>query len=287
MLQAILHGKAGCIEGDKGQSISWREVFKGREDLMTAAVFGRFAYLSAPVQATLMQRWLGVTDTTFDDFEQIDFWPSFSLANNDDRNRVEPDAVLNFGSATVILEIKPPAGGDQYITQWRREITSYLQAEERSQLPLYFLAIGRIPSRTVVNDWIKELNTEFKRQLAGINALAWQPVVNDILALDKGTLACEPNQQDKRIIDDILHAARLYQLKTQVYSWQTLLDYQLPRLSLQPPLLCDKPILNAPAQAEPQPQPFSATQAPRRWHDLVVFATSHPISLKDINTWNK
>ncbi|MDE0565576.1 MULTISPECIES: hypothetical protein [Shewanella] len=41
MLQAIIHGKAGRIDGDKGQSISWREVFKGREDLMTAAVFGR------------------------------------------------------------------------------------------------------------------------------------------------------------------------------------------------------------------------------------------------------
>lgn len=41
MLQAILHGKARRIGGRLGQSISWCEVFKGREDLMTAAVFGR------------------------------------------------------------------------------------------------------------------------------------------------------------------------------------------------------------------------------------------------------
>ncbi len=41
MLQAILHGKAGRIDGNSGQSISWREVFKGWEDLMMAAVFGR------------------------------------------------------------------------------------------------------------------------------------------------------------------------------------------------------------------------------------------------------
>ncbi|MFB2801007.1 hypothetical protein [Shewanella seohaensis] len=283
MLQAILHGKAGRIDGSSGQSISWREVFKGREDLMTAAVFGRFAYLSAPVQATLMQRWLDVTEPAFDDFEHIDFWPSFALDNNVERNRVEPDAVLNFASATVILEIKPPEGGDQYIDQWQREIASYLQAEERSQLPLYFLAIGRIPSRAVVNDWIKELNNEFKSQLAGINALAWQPVVNDILALDKGALACEPNQQDKRIIADILHAARLYQLKIQAYSWQTLLDHPLPRLSLQQPLLQDKPL------AKPQPQLSSVrTAKPQRlWHDLFTFAAAHPMSLKDINTWNK
>jgi hypothetical protein len=283
MLQAILHGKAGRIDGDKGQSISWREVFKGREDLMTAAVFGRFAYLSAPVQATLMQRWLGVAEPAFDDFEQIDFWPSFSLANNDDRNRVEPDAVLNFASATVILEIKPPEGGDQYIDQWQREIASYLQAEERSQLPLYFLAIGRTPSRAVVNDWIKELNNEFKSQLAGINALAWQPVVNDILALDKGELACEPNTQDKRIIADILHAARLYQLKTQAYSWQTLLDHPLPRLSLEQALLQDKPL----AKVSAQPARAGTAKPLRQWHDLFTFTAAHSLSLKDINTWNK
>lgn len=285
MLQAILHGKAGRIDAAKGESISWCELFKGREDLMTAAVFGRFAYLSAPVQETLMQRWLGVTEPAFDDFENIDFWPSFSLENNDDRNRVEPDAVLNFVSATVILEIKPPDGGDQYIDQWQREIASYLQAEERSQLPLYFLAIGRIPSRKTVDDWIDTLKSKYKNQLTGIKALAWQPVVNDILELDKGVLDCEPNAQDKRIIADILQAARLYQLKTKVYSWKTLLDHQLPRLSLQQPLMRDRQSHQAPAQ--PESQPFSATQAQRRWHELATFATSHPISLKDINTWNK
>lgn len=282
MLQAILHGKAGRIDGDKGQSISWREVFKGREDLMTAAVFGRFAYLSAPVQATLMQRWLGVTEPAFDDFEQIDFWPSFSLANNDDRNRVEPDAVLNFASATVILEIKPPEGGDQYIDQWQREIASYLQAEERSQLPLYFLAIGRIPNRVTVLQWCDTLKQD-NEGLSGSNALAWQPVVNDILALDKGELACEPNQQDKRIIADILHAARLYQLKTQAYSWQTLLDHPLPRLNLQQALLQDKPLANVCAQ----PARVGTATPLRQWHDLLAFTAARPLSLKDINTWNK
>ncbi|MFQ6371534.1 hypothetical protein [Shewanella sp. YIC-542] len=281
MLQAILHGKAGRIDGDKGQSISWREVFKGREDLMTAAVFGRFAYLSAPVQATLMQRWLRVTEPAFDDFEKIDFWPSYQLVSNDQKRRVEPDVVLNFASATVILEIKPPNGGDQDIDQWRREVESFLLSGERSQLPLYFLAIGRIPNKLVLGNWAQQLS----KKLDGINAVVWQRVVNDLLELDNGKLACEPNTQDKRIIADILQTAGLYQLRTQFYSWETLLDHPLPRLSLQQPLLRDKPNPKAPAQ--PEPQPFSAPQAPHSWHDLATFATSHPISLKDINTWNK
>ncbi|MFV7784200.1 hypothetical protein ACNPKB_04255 [Shewanella marisflavi] len=281
MLQAILHGKAGRIDGRSGQSISWREVFKGREDLMTAAVFGRFAYLSAPVQATLMQRWLGVTEPAFDDFEHIDFWPSYQLVSDGEQRRVEPDVVLNFASVTVILEIKPPNGGAQDIDQWQREVESFLLSGERSQLPLYFLAIGRIPNKLMFGNWAQKLS----KKLDGINAVAWQPVVNEILELNKGVLDCQPNQQDKRIIADILQAARLYQLKTQVYSWQTLLYHPLPRLSIRQPLLHDKPNSIAPAQAEPQP--FSATQVSRRWQDLVAFATSHPISLKDISTWNK
>ncbi|MFA0162036.1 hypothetical protein AB4457_11915 [Vibrio splendidus] len=35
MLKAILHGKAGRIEHDKDESVSWASVFKAREDLLT------------------------------------------------------------------------------------------------------------------------------------------------------------------------------------------------------------------------------------------------------------
>lgn len=38
MLKAVLHGKAGRIEQDDNESVSWRKLFKSHEDLMTAAV---------------------------------------------------------------------------------------------------------------------------------------------------------------------------------------------------------------------------------------------------------
>ena len=264
MLQAILHGKAGRIDTDEGESQSWREVFKQREDLMTAAVFGRFAYLSAPVQSYLMQSWLRVTEPAFDDFESIDFWSNYELENNPNQKRVEPDVVLRFKTANVIVEVKPPAGGDQYKDQWQREIEAFLQSDEQTHLPLYFVALGRIPNKQTSEQWFSELRHEFQEHLSGIYALEWQPVVNTLLELDKGEL---PNVQERRIIDDILQAAQLYQLKTSAYSWSSLLNTSLPTLTLQHPSL--------------------ENTSHNRWDRLIQSVERNTLSLKDMESWKK
>lgn len=231
MLKAVLHGKAGRIEQDNNESVSWRKLFKSHEDLMTAAVFGRFSYLSPVVQNYLLQQWLN-TKEDFSNFEHIEFWPTYQLNDGKQERNVEPDLVLNFSHCNLIIEVKPPAGGDQYLNQWRREIKSFLQSEEGTDKPLYFLAIGRVSKKDAAI-WAKTLMTEFSDSsnectdevlsdtLKKICALKWQPVADSVIALEKLDIA---NKQDTRIIKDIIDAFELYNLKTSRFKWPALVN---------------------------------------------------------------
>ena len=58
MLHAILHGKAGRIE-QEGESLRWRDLFKGSEDLLTATVFGRLPHLSDGALRAMLRFLLG------------------------------------------------------------------------------------------------------------------------------------------------------------------------------------------------------------------------------------
>jgi hypothetical protein len=229
MLKAVLHGKAGRIEQEGDVSVSWRQLFKSHEDLMTAAVFGRFSYLSTEVQNYLLQHWLGC-DEDFSTFEHIEFWPTYQLNDGKQERNVEPDLVLNFAHCNLIIEVKPPAGGDQYLGQWRREIKSFLQSEQGTDKPLYFLAIGRVSNKNA-SDWASTLMGEFSHSsnentdgvlsgtLKKVSALKWQPVADSVIALEKLDIA---NKQDVRIIKDIIEAFELYNLKTSRFKWPAL-----------------------------------------------------------------
>lgn len=105
MLQAILHGKAGRIEQD-GESISWRDAFKRREDLLTAVFFGRVPHLSDDALGAVLRFLLG-DDNPIDPstFDKLELWPYLELKpEHADPERepehVEPDVMLRFENSS-------------------------------------------------------------------------------------------------------------------------------------------------------------------------------------------
>jgi hypothetical protein len=71
---AITRSKAGRISTVSGKrSECWKDIYQQREELMTAAVFSRFAYLSEELQNQILSAWFGIdaSEQSFYVFEDI------------------------------------------------------------------------------------------------------------------------------------------------------------------------------------------------------------------------
>jgi hypothetical protein len=215
VLNAIIHGKAGRINFDHdASSVSWRQLYQNREDLLTAAFFSRFTYLSGLLQHRLLKQWLGGVGD-FTTFEGIDYWPRYELNEYDDRNFVEPDLLIRFSDCDLLVEVKPPQGGNQYIEQWKLEIEGYY-AQELADKPLYFLAIGR------VGNIVDELDiTQYKndKDFQKAAAIEWQTIASQLRKL---SLSGELDAQDSRIVKDMGNALSLYGIRAQNLDWSDL-----------------------------------------------------------------
>jgi hypothetical protein len=216
MLNAIIHSKAGRVNFDKESgSLTWRELYQSREDLLTAAFFSRFTYLSGLLQHRLLKQWLGGIGD-FTEFKGIEYWPRYDLKNNPDRKFVEPDLLVRFESCDVLVEVKPPEGGDQYLEQWQLEIEGYYEQEDVTK-PLYFLAIGRVG--TVLQHLDIE---ELQKNGCGFqnaHAIEWKAIVCELSRLIK---AGELDAQDQRVVHDMIKAVELYGVRAQNLRWDDL-----------------------------------------------------------------
>lgn len=227
MLNAIIHGKAGRIDLDQDtKSLSWRQLYQQREDLLTAAFFSRFTYLSGLRQHQLLKKWLGGVGD-FTTFKSIDFWPRYELSKRDDRNFVEPDLLLRFEDCDLLVEVKPPLGGNQYYEQWVLEIEGYFAQEDKTK-PLYFLAIGRVGNVLDKLD-VKNIGGE-DNQLLAANVMEWEPIAAELYKLShSGDL----DAQDYRIVGDMIKALELYGIRASDLLWSDLKDFiDKPQLSL-------------------------------------------------------
>ena len=204
MLHAILHGKARRISMENQTSVRWKTLFNQYEDLLTAAFWGRVAYFSPDILNRFISLLLPIKEPT-GEYETLTFWPTFDLNGND----VEPDVLIQFEELDILIEVKPPAGGNQYYDQWKREIDGYRQLNRDKML--IFLALGNNHREQAA--WCESLQTEKTRVICA----EWKEVRDRLLALMSFA-----DNKDKRIINDCLSALSLYGIKSALPLWPDL-----------------------------------------------------------------
>ncbi|WP_439147417.1 hypothetical protein [Vibrio sp.] len=272
MLKAILHGKAGRIEHGGQDSVRWASVFKAREDLLTSTFFERFAYLSDDIQTQILASCFSLpTDdlqAKFGAFQSIDYWPRYELSEGGESRQVEPDLVIRFELCNLIVEVKPPAGGDQYYEQWQREVASFIQSDEHNDLPLCFLAIGRIDTRNALQ-WGKLLKEQYL-ELELVGATKWQAVTDVLVkSINEGV-----SRTGKRILSDMLEGLVLYGLKTNNFKWRDLVNHGFEYLTLDHSRLVD-------SKLDQELIPANLSQSNQK----LIHHNFNPVSLDALSVW--
>lgn len=213
MLQAVISGKAGTIPvGGNKEKVSWRKVFRVSEDLLTASVFGRLAYLEDAMLWRIMRRTFGapLPDLKVAELEDISFWPRWTDAIEDGRN-VEPDVFMDFklGDPAIqlrlIIEAKLSKYPSQDARQWAREWVAYQDAFGDDGQIAFLCALGGLGKR--VDETVERIATEVSAlgHEIKIAAAGWDRLL-EALEEERGS---PMSRATTRIIDDAIAALAL------------------------------------------------------------------------------
>ncbi|MBI6547203.1 hypothetical protein [Xenorhabdus lircayensis] len=174
---------------------------------MTAAFWTRIKYLSPTAMNLFLSTSLGLDIAKYGEFELFDFWPKYYFSE-EEKTYAEPDVVIEFKRAALIVEVKPPMGGNQHITQWKNKIDAYLQSDN-AKSHLYFLALGNLPK--AASSWLQQLASEYPD--VQIITKEWKEI--------KYFLQTQQwvSPQDQCIIDYCLKALTFYGIRDPLPSW--------------------------------------------------------------------
>lgn len=278
MLTAIASNKAGRVRFEGSElSFSWREVFRRSEDLLTAAFFSRLRYLSDASLARVLGLLIGQEAADrLGALDEIEFWPH--LVGLEQRSWVEPDVLLHFENATLIVEVKPPFGGDQGLAQWQAEIHAFvaecLGDKRTAPETLHFLALGR-NKRSPGEQPTSEFDTKGCFELF-VHTREWDPVA---MALSEWMDDCP--RTDAAVFNDWQTAFELFDLHVEVErSWKELVAWpSRSRLSLSALAAWSLPKSQLSAALTMEPV---TNKNPLSWRTLLGFARAHPLEL---TTW--
>ena len=268
MLRAVLSGKAGTIRRDGSElSMSWREAFRANEDLLTAAFFGRLPYLSDNARANLMELMIGDGAKSLGELVEFDLWPH--LKKLEGRRLVEPDVVVRFENATVMVEVKPPGWGGQSFAQWKAEIdalTKEMEADD-GEFPdvVHFVALGGNGFKLTAEQ--RSDISENRPFTLHVHQREWEQVAAGLTSLDFSTSA-----GDSAVVSDLMAVLRLYGVSKPVPRWRSLLEFSADH-ALDLTCFTSQPCQSEPRDAIPAP-------ALPDWSSLVAYADRHLHHLK-------
>lgn len=214
MLHAILRGKAGRIERE-GASLRWRDLFKRSEDLLTATFFGRLPHLSDKALGAVLRFLLGDNSLDPATFQRLELWPK--LVSLQDHRYVEPDVLLHFEDTLVVVEVKPPFGGDQYREQWLAQVNAVVNEAELDEYEdrLYYVALGNIPVVPLARQ-------ELPERFVQMSLREWEPLRRFLQTAPEFVESC---RQDRTIRDEWLQAFELFGMAPVVPEWTSLFAY--------------------------------------------------------------
>lgn len=278
MLTALTSGKAGRINIPGSEdSISWREVFRRSEDLLTAVFFGRLRFLSDEGMAQVMGLLIGSEAANkLGSFQEMEFWPH--LTGLKDRSWVEPDIILHFENATLIIEVKPPFGGGQYLEQWQAEVHAFvaecIDGNRATPEVVHFVALGQNIC-PIGKQSISEFDTQDCFNLS-VHAQEWESIVTSL-----PNWSAECPRTDAAVFEDWTEAFELFNLQPPLVQrhWSDLLVFS-QNTPLSPKM---QALLQESQTAVLLPSnTIKPERGPKAWQPLLDFTQNHPLEL---HTW--
>lgn len=258
MLTAIVNGKGRRVRSpDSDVTVSWRDLFKQYEDLLTGAFFGRIRYLSEPMFTLVLEQLIGPTHTlTAGKLMDFEFWPN--LTGLEGRSHVQPDVLINFENATVLVEVKPPFGQRQSVSQWQEQLNAFL-AEcrdlRRVAPPLvHYVALGRnTPSKDEIPFDHLHLGEAAELLDLAIHRLEWEDIVASVSAwlVDGRRGDLQASGADIAVLEDLEECFRLFGIKRRtLLPWSGLSDWMVGHALLLPDVSLGYPRIAAITPAE-------------------------------------
>lgn len=213
MLMTVTRGKAGRLSLSGLEiSVSWREAFRRNEDLLTGVIFSRMRFLSPRALQDVIGLLVGDEAAEgLGEIHQVELWPRF--IGLEGRHCVEPDVLLVFENAHLLIEVKPPSGGAQHHRQWRAEVEALLSefeagaaAKAKRRSLLHFLALGKTGGREGEIDVPEALRqVQLGEVTLRVHCREWEPLLTSLrLFLD------DWHGSDLAVLEDWLEAFALF-----------------------------------------------------------------------------